>query len=267
MQVPRPSTNRSKRPFLSASGAVRPGCGSDPVRPGCVPCPCNSRLKPPLIRFLISAVLWLASPCLAQKTASPWRAYNVADGLPESACVSVTIGPQGKIVVRHPALPLVSELDGYGVTNIFPSPGPAARRIYESASGQFWTVGNETLEEFKNGSWLQHPFPELSASLHQAGRSSASIPICPVRQGLVLVLLPDKLVEFNSDEDAAGAKVVRRAGESRLESFYGMEPARDGGLWLSGTRGLAKIDGPLRNVGAETEWHEYLAPPELQLTN
>src|SRR5215831_5666106 len=89
------------------------------------------------------SILTLGSTGWAQK-ASNWRVYKLADGLPESACISVTVSPQGKVYVRHFALPVVSELDGYTVRSI-PASEIGRSRVYQSPGGQLWGVVPEGL--------------------------------------------------------------------------------------------------------------------------
>src|SRR5438128_7148040 len=113
-------------------------------------------------RFIGAAFLAVTPLAQAQK-ASSWRVYRLADGLPESACLSVTVSPQGKVVAKHLNLPSLSKLDGYGVT-AFPAPQDCQGRIYESAGGQMWTVNREGLQEFRDGAWLRQPVPEIAAA-------------------------------------------------------------------------------------------------------
>src|SRR6266446_6659727 len=133
------------------------------------------------LALLAAALITLGLPVQAQK-ASNWRVYRLADGLPESACVSVTIAPQGKVLTRHLNLPLISELDGYSLNVIPAATEPASGRIYGSPGG---------LEEFKDGGWIMHPVPEIATDFHEGqGRTIDPIPICPVKQGVVIFLLP-----------------------------------------------------------------------------
>ena len=70
-----------------------------------------------------------------------------------------------------------------------------------------------------------------------------------MRQGRVLILLPDRLLQLNAeDPDHAQVERLRRADQTALGAFTAMTPARDGGLWISGARGVAKIAGPLRQL-------------------
>ena len=194
------------------------------------------------------------------------RIFKLADGLAESACMSVTVVPQGKVLVRHAGLAGVSELSGYAI-NILPSPGEGNSRIYGSPAGQLWTVSREGLQEFRDGAWLVHPMPEVAAEF-RAGlpRVIDPVPLCPVRQGLVLLLLPDRLLGFDSqDIEKPGAHLIRLAGQTGLEKFHGMAPALDGGLWITGVGGLAKVPSPLRTLKADTPWQEYLPPETVRI--
>jgi signal transduction histidine kinase/ligand-binding sensor domain-containing protein len=192
----------------------------------------------------------------------------MVDGLPESGCISVTLAPQGKVLVRHLHAASVSQLDGYTVTAI-PAPETGKGRVYESPGGQLWTVVAEGLREFRNGNWVLHPTPEIAAEFRaRLPRLIDPIPLCPVRQGVVLFLLPDRLLAFNAeDPDQPRTEVLLTAAQAQLEKFSGMTPARDGGLWLAGARGLAKVSGPVRKLKPDSEWHDYLPPETLQLHN
>src|SRR5215472_13998304 len=110
--------------------------------------------------FLIAALLSANGPVHAQR-ASNWRAYKVADGLAQTACSSLTIGAQGKILVTHPAAQVITIVDGYNVTNI-PSPGPHTGPVYESPAGQLWSPSAEGLHEFRDGEWILHPANSLA---------------------------------------------------------------------------------------------------------
>jgi signal transduction histidine kinase/ligand-binding sensor domain-containing protein len=216
--------------------------------------------------FLSAALLALAQRSWGQKPFN-WRVYKTADGLPESSCLSVAISPQGKVLVRHFDAPLVSELDGYSISTL---PAPEGRsRVYESPGGQLWTVVSEGLQEFRDGSWMLHPITEFATQPRVGGSSMVNpTPLCPVRQGVVILLLPERVWEFNLENlDHPRLLVLRLAEQTHLEHFSSMGIARDGGLWISGTRGLAKVPAPLRNLKSTTEWQEFLLPSALAIQN
>src|SRR5438309_5254812 len=102
----------------------------------------------------LSILLGWANAGWSQR-ASNWRAYRLGDGLPESACVSVTFSPQGRLLARHTHLPLISELDGYTL-HTMASPESGQSRIYQSPGGQLWTVVPGGLHEFREGTWVAH---------------------------------------------------------------------------------------------------------------
>jgi signal transduction histidine kinase len=222
------------------------------------------RRRWPLLSLLIGT---LAGTCPGQK-ASNWRAYKLADRLPESACISVTISPQGKVLARHFALPFLSELDGYSIRSI-PAPEIGRSRVYQSPGGQLWSVAPDGLQEFKDGGWVLHRLPEISGENRgSSSRVIDPIPLWPVRQNLVLLLLPERLVEYNSEDPQRPAtRVLREAKRTRLGGFTSLAPARDGGLWIAGTYGLAKVPGPVRNLRPDTEWLDYLPPPSWHVQN
>jgi signal transduction histidine kinase/ligand-binding sensor domain-containing protein len=182
----------------------------------------------------------------------------------ESGCASVCFSPQGKVLARHLNVPFVSELDGYRVTAI-PAP-PSKGRVYQSPGGQLWNVGMDGLDEFRGGGWVTHRIPEIEAS--PPASMVDPVPLYAIRQNLVLFLLPDKLVEFNGENPGSErTRVLRLASDTGLGKFSGMVPARGGGLWISGSNGLARVPGPLRNLRPDTQWLEYLLPASSALCN
>ena len=115
-------------------------------------------------------------------------------------------------------------MDGYNV-NVVPAPEVVGSRVYESAGGQLWTVVAQGLQEFKDVSWVLHRVPEIAAAFHVG---IDPIPLCPVRHGLVIFLLPDRLMEFNSeDPDHPRTKVLHTVSQTRLEKFSSMPELRD----------------------------------------
>src|SRR6185436_11841609 len=147
-----------------------------------------------------------------------------ADGLPENACVSVTIGAGGNVLVRHAKANIISVFDGYEITS-FPAPGPNRSRVYESPGGQLWTVAPEGLQEFREGEWVLYRVREIAA--HFRAGSTNAILLYPVRQGRVLILLPDRLLQLNAeDPEHTQVELLRRADQTPLRAFTFMKLAR-----------------------------------------
>ena len=224
-------------------------------------------ITPGLKRLLLAAaVLALVENCLGQR-GSNWRIYKLADGLPESSCISVTVSPQGKILARHANTAILTELDGYTATSIT-SPENARGRVYQSPGGQLWTAVPKGLQEYTEGLWRFRSVPQVGDAYPFSARVLDPVPLYPVRQGLVILMLQDSLLEFNGESPSRVHTVLlRSAAQSTIGEFAGMVASRDGGLWVTGARGLAKIPGPLRNLKPETPWQEFLPPASLQLRN
>jgi signal transduction histidine kinase len=215
---------------------------------------------------LVLGAAFLAPPeaSWGQK-ASNWRTYKMADGLPESTCISVTLAPNGNVLVRHLNQNSISVLDGYRIKTL-PAPDTGKGRVYESPGGQLWTVVREGLEVFENGEWVLHPVPEIAAEF-QSGvpRPSDPIPLCPIRQGVVLILLPNRFLEF--DAVISNRDATRELGNSlnkKIGRFTGLALGGDGSLWVAGERGLARVPRPPK---PDSEWEQFLPPAELGIHN
>src|SRR5882724_4418607 len=66
-------------------------------------------------RFLLAVFIWIAPMARAQRYRD-WRIYRAPDGMAESACVSVTVGVNEKIITKHINTDSISELNGYSIT-------------------------------------------------------------------------------------------------------------------------------------------------------
>ena len=184
-----------------------------------------------------------------------WRVYKADEGMHQAACVSVSVAPNGKVVALHRNRSFVTELDGYSVKSI-PLPEPAGD-VSEGSGGQLWaTVPSGLLQEFKPGAWQVQPVPEI------ATESNTVVPLYPARQGQVLFLRDDQLMDFNvENSEHPQIQVLRQCGQTRLGKFTDMVVARDGGLWITGERGLGKASK------LENAWSDYLPPESLQIQN
>ena len=217
--------------------------------------------------LLGAAFVALAQTAWGQR-ASSWRIYGIADGLPKYTCISVSVTPQGKVLVRNLDSTTIAGLDGYTV-NTLPGPAGVIGRIGASPDGQLWAMTGQGLQEWKNGAWVLYPVAEIAAEFRIGdSRSTPCIPFCPVKQGHVIFLLPDRLMEFNTEEpNHPHTTILRAAGQTQLGEFSGMIVARDGGLWISGARGLARMPGPVGNLKPDGEWCEYIPPASLGIQN
>jgi signal transduction histidine kinase len=218
--------------------------------------------------FQIAAAFLALAPAAFAQRYPDWRIFRAGDGMPESPCVSVTAGLNEKVLTKHINSDSVSELNGYTITS-FASPEVGRNRVYGSSGGQLWTVTSTGVAEFIGGEWKVHPIPEIAKLNNSVAPLVAPIiPIQVIRQGRVLVLLPDQLLLLNA-EDVSDAKltVLQLASHTGLQRFFGMTVARDGTLWISGAHGLEHSTSQIRSFKPEDAWHEFAAPPGVQTEN
>ncbi len=219
------------------------------------------------VLWVLAGLMMLAETSPAQRV-SNWRVYKPADGMAEPGCASVTIGPHVRVWTRHWDTNYASMLDGYTIETVA-MPALGHTRVYESPGGQLWTSYPEGLEEYRDGRWRLYPVREIANET----RSNAlpplhPVPLCPFRQGRVIYLLPNALRQFSIEKaEQPETATLREASRTALEKFQGMTMAHDGGLWIAGARGLARLPGPARLIKADTEWREYLAPESLDVQN
>ncbi len=170
----------------------------------------------------------------------------------------MSISQRGDIWVQHDTPALASLLDGYGVKKRRLL-GLTTAHLYESRVGQIWAGVPDGIMELREENWLLHPVSEIRT---QTQRNRA-LPLLPLRQGHVLFLLPDRLMELNADpSQPEEAVVVRQAAQTRLDQFFDLVQAADGGLWITGKRGLAKIPSP-RPASPQTVWEEFLTDESI----
>ena len=219
-----------------------------------------------LLVGIVTGLLVVAQSAWGQRAAN-WRVYRVADGLPEAACISVTVGRHGRVLSRHPSQPVLTLLDGYSITRI-PAPEANTRRIYQSPAGQIWTPTHKGLLELRDGSWMLHEISQIASRFAASPQRPMEMPIEVVRQGVVLFLLPDALMAFYAkDPGQPRTELIRAASASSLGEFRSFALARDGGLWVSGSKGLAKVAGSARSLRPESPWQEFVPPSSMELVN
>ncbi len=230
----------------------------------------NPALRMKYTRWLLfGAFLTLTSTCSGQR-GSAWRVYKAADGLPETLTTAVTIGPHGHLWVRHSAVEWVGWLDGYEIKAI-PSPSVGNSRVYERPHRpalDFQCRRPRSIQK-ADTEWLQYPSPEITAEFHKNNLSAVRpLPLVPFKQNHVLLLFPDSLMDCNvENHDRPQLTLIRAADKTGLQKFSNLAPARDGGLWVTGAKGLAKLPAPLRNLKPETQWQEHLLPDHLLVRN
>lgn len=188
-------------------------------------------------------------------------AWRSVDGLPQSATLGVTLAPRGRVLSTHSISLPIARLDGFQITTLSNTVG-APSRVYESRSEQLWCVAAEGLLESTGAGWNLHPVPEIAAEFRANPiRSIRPIPLIPLDRNRVLVLLPDRLVEYDATERRS--TVLHLAAAYEIGRFNELNPSRDDGAWISGNRGLIRIPAPLRHLRPDTALQEFVLPESL----
>jgi signal transduction histidine kinase len=213
------------------------------------------RLMP--LAEMAGALLILSATLAAAEQPSNWRIFRAADGLRDSYISSVTVSPRGNVWVKHGEVNEISVLNGYSI-NTFPSPGTNSYRVYESVTGQMWTLHPDGLLVHDGNRWILHSIPEIRSEIQSAKYPQIfQVPLVPAQRHHVFFLLSSRLMEYDSLRRST--TMIKNAADTGLGKFLEMSEARDdSGLWITGTNGLGKIAGPLRSLKADSPWEEYL---------
>lgn len=194
-----------------------------------------------------------------------WRVYRASDGLSDSFTTAVTVGPKGSVWASHREIGAISVLDGYKVRRLSAG-GGGYFPVRATRTGQVWMVYSGGLQELKEGEWIKYPIPEIRTE-NQVNllRRVRPISIVPYQHNRLLFLLGDRLTKFDAFQKETD--VVKYASETRLGRFLDMVGSRGGGLWVTGERGLARIEGPLRKLPEQAHWREFVVPSRLGVKN
>jgi signal transduction histidine kinase/ActR/RegA family two-component response regulator len=184
--------------------------------------------------WILAAFAAAVPHCALAADEPGWRFWTAADGLQESYSYSVSTGPDGRVVVRHGAVPALSVLDGYGVSRV-PDLRNTARisryssgRAYFAADGSLWMTTFGVLQQYRDGAWVEH---------YRSPDPQALLAAAPVGQR-VLAVFTDALREY--DPAARSWRELARASETGAGTFR--DAMWDGTtLWLSGENGMAAV--------------------------
>lgn len=208
---------------------------------------------------------FVASPAAFGQQTPHWRVYKAADGLAESFSTAVTVSPLNRVWIRHGDSDTLSWLDGYEVHRLPCLPG-GTFRIYETRTNQLWSLFSGGITAFRREQWIQYPLSEIQTELLINPRYKIRpFPMIPGRSGRVLFILPEKLMEYQPSVD--NLRVVIAAGDTHLGRLLDMTEARDGGVWITGSHGMAKLPGPDRTWKNGVVIQEFIPPVELELEN
>jgi signal transduction histidine kinase/ActR/RegA family two-component response regulator len=220
---------------------------------------------PPPKLSLLSIVLLSFQLSLNAEPAIGWRGFTSVDGLRESYCSKLSVGPSGRVFIIHGHTDRMSVLDGYTIRQL-PVPGVEVKAT-EGTTGEIWAFAPEGIvpnpadldEQQKliglqryseqEGRWEVFEIPEIRA----AGLQSPD-PFLPLGTGIVVYLLPDRLMEFNAV--TRSSRTLLRASETGLGDFVDLKRSADGGFWIGGRNGLGHY-----HSGGGVTWREYPLRP------
>ncbi len=219
----------------------------------------------PLFVCILSLLLaGLLSQKVKAEQGVSWRTFTSVDGLAESWVELVTVGSSGDIWISH-GVDVVTRFDGY---RFEPSPSPGFQlRPYEGVSEQIWSkdprgslITLSGFQRLENGTWVEYPIvsSETGDVPFELAHTNAYFPL---QKNRVVFLLSDSLLEFNSETRQVSS--IKEVAETRLERFTDMTPSRDGGVWIAGYTGVAKLN-PNGDRDGRYTWREFPVPDELE---
>src|SRR2546430_7395630 len=146
--------------------------------------------------FLVALLVGFSLRCHSEG-GSRWRVYGAVDGLDDSPVVAVTVSPRGHVWAKHGSGP-VSWLDGFQAHSV-PLSGSGNFAVYESRSGQIWSLYLDGVTGFRRDQWMQYPVNEIRSENQSSPlRLVRPIPLLPVERDHLMAVLPDLLLGVDS---------------------------------------------------------------------
>ncbi|MDB6130387.1 MAG: Histidine kinase [Verrucomicrobiales bacterium] len=216
-------------------------------------------------------LLAMASPALAEPG---WivRGFRTGEGLKMNGVASLSLNPKREIGIRYTFDDTLSIYDGYQFQHFPPlenAPGSDTFRVHKSrAAGQLWTIYPDGIKVFTDGKWDGFVIEDIQSLLLK----NRTLTLLPAEQNRALCLLPDKLIECvrkfdpETKEWRAQVTILKSAVEFGIGRLLSMTLARDGGLFIAGSEGVARLEGPFKNMGKESVISRFAAPNGLEIT-
>ncbi|MFH1743433.1 MAG: two-component regulator propeller domain-containing protein, partial [bacterium] len=145
----------------------------------------------------------------------------------------------------------------------------------EGLSGQIWAISisfevnqQRTLsidhyvydQNLSEGEWIRHDLDDISFLDPTTLPPARVTNLIPITGDRLVILLQDQLIR--TDAALEDHTILKASAETSLGRFIHLAQSRDGGLWITGERGLAKAAG---FDGDSTQWEEFIIPEELGL--
>src|SRR3954463_10785766 len=77
---------------------------------------------------------------------------------------NLSLSPSGIVLSKSGDISIVTLLDGYSHHEVT-LPEESSFRVYQSRSGQIWTIGTNGVWLYHQGAWTSHPIPEIRIEL------------------------------------------------------------------------------------------------------
>jgi diguanylate cyclase (GGDEF)-like protein len=218
----------------------------------------------PYVRTLTLAVISMGAA--HAQTLPGWRFWDSSDGMAETYTSAIIETDRGTWL-KHGHTPM-DLLNGYQfVDSTHPhaigQPGGAP-------DGTLWLWSGTLLRRFSSGAWASFPVPEVTnaGTLREDDAQnwryfskskpqvSARLGLAPLSVDRILILLPDRILEFDAHRHKAVPVLL--AGQTRLGSFLSIYRRSSGGVWISGRIGLGWLAADRDGVW---RWSEAPHPP------
>lgn len=190
------------------------------------------------------------------------RVFRTAGSYPSV----VSVSPSGSVLCKSGDYPWLTQLDGFNRRDISIPPEEIIYRVHQSRSGQIWSVSNQGLLLKHTDNWILYTLPEIPAFLAVPSRHLRQIALLPAEVNHVLVLFPDKLLDF--DATLHQTRILKEASATKLGEFSEIQEGIGDSIWISGTYGIARLQGPARfaartllpRVTPQGGWEEFTLP-------
>jgi ligand-binding sensor domain-containing protein len=164
------------------------------------------------------------------------------EGLAESWSSYITLGPGGKVWVSHGGINEISWLDGLPgesgrLGNTLTSPGPDLK-VYESESGQLWSLHSNGIQLFQHGRWVKFFIDDIHNPYLPDNILRKLTPFVTGGENEAYYLLPDRLVHFEATREFRETVIDSLSGG--IGGFSDMISSRESGIWITGSKGVAR---------------------------
>jgi signal transduction histidine kinase len=196
-----------------------------------------------LLLSILALALYPSRGETSGSKATNWRFFTATDGLGESWASFVTVSSSDKVWVSHGSIGLLSHIRGWpgsdGQTiHTMISPGDDLK-VYESNSGQLWSLYSNGIQQFKDGQWIRYQIDAITNRYPADIIVRTLIPFLPGEEDQCYYLMDEGLYLFNAETQRT--ELILGSGETKLGEFIDMNASRDGGIWITGEKGAAKL--------------------------